>query len=79
MPWEYPPQRPPCPHRPPKIKHENVNNLPKIFKSTKIWIKKTANSYSSKKDVRRRIHPFREISSKQTGISLFFFFLWGPF
>jgi hypothetical protein len=33
MPWEYPPQRPPCPHRPPKSKNKNVNNFQKYSKA----------------------------------------------
>jgi hypothetical protein len=40
MPWEYPPQRPPCPHRPPKIKHENVNNHQKYSKAQKSGLRK---------------------------------------
>jgi hypothetical protein len=41
MPWAYPPQqRPPCPHRPPKSKNKNVNNLQKYSEAQESGLKK---------------------------------------
>ncbi len=77
MPWAYqPPQRPPCPHRPPKSKNKNVNNHQKYSKTQESGLREPAIPNPIKgTSEEESIH--LEISSKHFLIS--FFFLWGPF